>query len=189
MIIHISSGNGVDEVCRAVYNFYKWLEKSYDFEVIKIEKTKCKDCIKSLIIQSNDERFYQLEGTILWKFQSPFRPKHKRKNWYFSLKCHKEEFTQKIDESKIIYQSMKSPKKGGQHLNTTCSGVRAKYLDMEAISYDERSQHQNKKLAKLRLLQKIEFLESQKLEILERERWREGKNLERGNAVMVFYNY
>jgi len=188
MLIHISSGNGVDEVCRAVWHFKKWLEKSYEFEVIEEQSSKCKDGIKSLLIQSNDVRFHDLEGTMLWKAQSPFRSKHKRKNWYFSLECYQEQYTQNIDENKIIYQTMKSPKKGGQHVNTTCSGVRAVYppLALEAIAYDERSQHRNKTLARVRLLQKLEFMESSKLDVLLKQRWKSGKEIERGNAVLVF---
>jgi len=188
MLIHISSGNGVNEVCRAVWHFKNWLEKYYDFEVIKLQEAKCKNGIKSLLIQSNDQRFYELEGTLLWKAQSPFRPKHKRKNWYFSLKCYEEEYSELVDESKIIYQTMKSPKKGGQHVNTTCSGVRAIYppLGIEALAYDERSQHRNKSLARVRLLQKIEFMETNKLKELLQDRWKSGKEIERGDEVLVF---
>lgn len=188
MLIHISSGNGVDEVCRAVWHFHKWLEKHYKFEVVELQTAKCKDGIKSLLIQSNDKKFYELEGTHLWKSQSPFRAKHKRKNWYFSVKCHEEPKSQKIDESQIIYQSMKSPKKGGQHVNTTCSGVRAVYppLGIDALSYDDRSQHRNKSLAKVRLLEKLEFMELNKLDSLLHERWKSGKEIERGNVVGVF---
>ena len=188
MLIHISSGNGVDEVCRAIWHFKKWLEKGYEFEVISEQKAKCKNGIKSLLIQSNNSRFYEIEGTILWKAQSPFRPKHKRKNWYFSLKCHQEQYTQEVESQKIIYQTMKSPKKGGQHVNTTCSGVRAVYkpLGIEAVAYDERSQHRNKELARVRLLQKIEFMESESLNRLMQERWKESKNVERGDEVLRF---
>ena len=188
MLIHISSGNGVDEVCRAIWHFKTWLEKNYEFEVIKLQEAKCKNGIKSLLIQSKDEAFRRLEGTLLWKAKSPFRLKHKRKNWYFSLKCYEEQYSELVDENKIIYQTMKSPKKGGQHVNTTCSGVRASYppLGIEALAYDERSQHHNKALAKVRLLQKIEFLESEKLSELLQSRWKCGKEIERGDEVLVF---
>ena len=48
-----------------------------------------------------------------------------------------------LDESKIVYKALKSPKRGEQHVNTTNSGVRAIYLPLkiEAISFDEQSQH------------------------------------------------
>ena len=175
-------------MCRAIWHFKAWLEKNYEFEVISEQNGEIKNSLKSLLIQSNDSRFHEIEGTILWRAKSPFRPKHKRKNWYFSLKCHQEQYTQEIDAKKIVYQTMKSPKKGGQHVNTTCSGVRAVYspLGVEAVAYDERSQHRNKELARVRLLQKIEFLESMSLSRLAQERWKEGKTVERGDEVLVF---
>jgi peptide chain release factor len=83
---------------------------------------------------------------------------------------------------------MKSPKKGGQHVNTTCSGVRAIYppLGVEALSYDERSQHRNKAIALARLIAKVKEHKNMQQMAKQNERWREAKALERGNAVKVF---
>ena len=188
MLVAISSGNSVDEVCRALFNFLKWLDGRYSFEVVKIEYGRCKECYKSILLKSSDERFLALEGTYLWRCQSPFRPKHKRKNWYFSLSVVKDQNKIVIDKSKVIYQTMKSPKKGGQHVNTTCSGVRAIYkpLKVEAVSYDERSQHQNKKIALERLFQKIELKEQENISALKTKYWKDGKQIERGNSIKVF---
>lgn len=188
MLVYISSGNGVSEVCRAIWHFKSWLEKGYDFEIIEEQRASCKNGIKSLLIESSDKRLQALEGTILWKSQSPFRAKHKRKNWYFSLGCYSSNNIHKIDEKKVIYQSMKSPKKGGQHVNTTCSGVRAIYksLGLEALSYDERSQHRNKKIALFRLMEKIEKFHIEQMSKEEQQRWHDGKSFERGNEVLVF---
>jgi peptide chain release factor len=189
MLIHISSGNGVDEVCRAIWHFFAWLKKQeYIFEVVKLEYAKCDDGYKSIILESEDENLLSLQGTHLWKSQSPFRPKHKRKNWYFTLHCVMQETQVSIDESKVLYQTMKSPKKGGQHVNTTCSGVRAVYapLSVEAVSYDERSQYRNKSIALKRLKEKINMIAVEKESKAKNNRWRNGKILERGNAVMIF---
>ena len=188
MLIHISSGNGVDEVCRALFHFLNWLEGKYTFKVVKLEYTRLENGYKSILLESEDENFLALEGTHLWRCQSPFRPKHKRKNWYFSLAIVEQQKFVNIDKSKVIYQTMKSPKKGGQHVNTTSSGVRAIYepLGIEAISYDQRSQHQNKKIALERLMEKIELMEHEEESSKRNERWREGKLLLRGESVLVF---
>ena len=188
MLIQISSGNGVDEVCRAIYHFLNWLEGRYSFEVLKIEYAKCKDCYKSVLLESEDNALLALEGTHLWRCQSPFRAKHKRKNWYFSLNVLKEQNRISFDESKVVYQTMKSPKKGGQHVNTTCSGVRAIYepLNIEAVSFDERSQHLNKKCALKRLKKRIQELEVANIFKQKGKQWQSGKELERGNSVLVF---
>jgi len=188
MLIHISSGNGVDEVCRAVWHFKKWLEKSFEFETLEEQVGSCKKCIKSLLLETNDKDLISLEGTHLWRSQSPFRPKYKRKNWYFSLRCYSGNNIHKIDQKQVEYQTMKSPKKGGQHVNTTCSGVRAVYkpLGLDAISYDGRSQHRNKQIALFRLMEKIEKFELERASKDESRRWREGINVKRGDEVLVF---
>jgi len=188
MIIYISSGNSISEVCRALWLFYKWIDKNYDFEVLEIELSKEKNSLKSITLLSSDTRFKNIEGTHLWINQSPFRPKHKRKNWYFSLKCYEIEESQNIDKTKIIYQTMRSPKNGGQHTNKTSSGVRAIYppLKIEAISYDTKSQYQNKKLALFRLIQKIENMTQENIDNSKQIRYKDGKNLKRGEEVLVF---
>jgi len=188
MLVHISSGNGVDEVCRAVWHFKNWLEKNYEFEVIEEQLGSCKKCIKSLLIESRDKRLLALHGTHQWRAKSPFRPKHKRKNWYFTLKCCGSNNIHKIDEKEVEYQTMRSPKKGGQHVNTTSSGVRAIYkpLGVEAISFDQRSQHRNKQIALFRLMEKLEKLAVDNASKEMQKRWREGKNIQRGDAVLVF---
>lgn len=188
MLLSISSGNAVDEVCRALWHFLHWLEEKYDFEIIMLEYARCEDGYRSILLQSNDEKLLALQGTHLWRAQSPFRPTHKRKNWYFTLTSHSEYNHTAIDETKVTYQIMKSPKKGGQHVNTTSSGVRAVYppLELEAISYDERSQHRNKTIALKRLHQKAEAMAFEKVQSEKAHRWREGKEIKRGNPVKVF---
>jgi len=188
MLIMISSGNGVDEVCRALWHFLRWLEKQeYSFEVVKLEEAECPKCYRSIVLQSDDKRFGELEGSHLWQSPSPFRPKHRRKNWYFSLKCYDEQKPIGIDKSQITYQVMRSPKKGGQKVNTTNSGVRAIYNEWEAISYDERSQKQNKRVALLRLLQKIEAHSQVEQNQTQQGIWRDAKGVERGGPVRCFY--
>ena len=188
MLIQISSGDGVDEVCKAVYHFLNWLEGRYSFEVVKLERAKCKNCYKSVLLKSEDKALIELEGTHLWRSQSPFRAKHKRKNWYFSLNVLKEQNIVSFDESKVIYKTMKSPKKGGQHVNTTCSGVRAIYkpLNIEAISFDERSQHLNKKRALNRLKQRVLELKVANASKQKSKQWQSEKQIKRGDALLVF---
>ena len=188
MLVNISSGQSVDEVCRALWHFLHWLEGRYTFKVLKLEYAKCEDGYKSILLESEDAGLLALQGTHLWKAQSPFRPKHKRKNWYFTLASQSEQKSIHIDEKQIIYQTMKSPKKGGQHVNTTCSGVRAIYppLEIEVVSYDERSQHRNKSIARERLINKAHEQKHIEKMAKQNERWKDSKVLERGNALKVF---
>ncbi len=188
MLVMISSGSGVDEVMRALWHFERWLGERYDYEVVERESGECPMCTRSLLIRSMDERLRALEGTHLWRARSPFRTRHKRRNWYFSLRCYDEPTESDTDPREIEYQSMRSPKNGGQHANTTSSGVRAVHrgLGLSAVSYDERSQHRNRKIAHERLIAKI-ALHGQSIATDAREtRWREGKEIERGDALLVF---
>jgi len=188
MRIIISSGNGVDEVCRALWHFLNHIEGRYRYEVVGREYARCDDGYRSITLESDDAGLIALQGTLLWRSPSPFRPRHKRKNWYFTLTVYPEDTPITIDENAVIYQTMKSPKKGGQHVNTTASGVRAIYppLGLEALSYDERSQHRNKRIALSRLIAKANAQSAAHQATRQNKQWRAGKQIERGNAVRVF---
>jgi len=188
MHIYISSGNGIDEVCRALWHFLQWLEVHYRFDVVHLKRANCTKGYCSILLESDDAGFHTLEGTLLWRSQSPFRPKHKRKNWYFTLNIYETTAKVQIDPQEIIYQTMKSPKKGGQHVNTTNSGVRATYppMGIEAVCFDERSQHRNRQIAKERLLKKIDTVAIRQIYTVQQQQWREGKQVVRGNPVKIF---
>jgi len=189
MLVYISSGTGVQEVCRALGHFLKWLEKEgFNFEIAKLEPAGCINCYKSIVLSSKDKRFKELEGVILWQSKSPFRAKHKRKNWFFTLTIHNALKEHKIDISKVEYEVMKAPKKGGQKVNKTSSAIRARYkpLNLEAISFDSRSQAQNKKIALNRLIKKANLLNEELREFKERELWSDIKYVKRGEAKLIF---
>ena len=64
-----------------------------------------------------------------------------------------------VTKKDLEIQTFRSGGKGGQHQNTTDSGVRIIHHDSGAVgeSRTERSQHQNKKLAFNRLVNSIKF--------------------------------
>ena len=64
MLIHISSGNGVDEVCRALFHFLHWLEEKYTFEVVNLEYARCEDAYKSILLESEDKNLSSTEYHI-----------------------------------------------------------------------------------------------------------------------------
>jgi peptide chain release factor 1 len=64
-----------------------------------------------------------------------------------------------VTKKDFVVQTFRSGGKGGQHQNTTDSGVRIIHPDSGAVgeSREERSQHQNKKIALQRLAESAKF--------------------------------
>ena len=128
MLIQISSGQAPAECEFAVGLLAKSLQKEFSgLEIEKIVKSRQENCFSSVTLKVTDEnlteKISKLEGTILWICQSPFRPHHKRKNWYINLKILSE--AEKISENldyKIEYFHCGG--KGGQNVNKVETGVR-----------------------------------------------------------------
>jgi peptide chain release factor len=131
-------------------------------------------------------------GTVQWICASPFRPKHKRRNWFvgvFPVEVSElAEVNPEVRDLKI--ETFRSGGPGGQHQNTTDSGVRITHLPtgISAISTDERSQHRNKQVALDRLSAKF-ILRRQEARGRDRATQNQlHRQLERGNPVRVFKN-
>jgi peptide chain release factor len=127
-------------------------------------------------------------GTVQWIARSPFRPSHKRKNWFVGV-----DVLEPVDEARLApedlrWETMRASGPGGQHVNRTESAVRVTHVPtrIQATAMEERSQHRNRKLAMARLVQKIEALNNGLVEQAREERWRAHYGVERGNPVRVF---
>ncbi|MGI9415509.1 MAG: peptide chain release factor H, partial [Hyphomicrobiales bacterium] len=95
-----------------------------------------------------------LEGTIQWVGASPFRPNHKRKNWFvgvFALAPPEEH--EELSPEDVRFEAMRAAGPGGQHVNTTDSAVRARHVPsgLTVVARQERSQHANKRQALIKL--------------------------------------
>lgn len=77
---------------------------------------------------------------------------------------------------------------GGQHVNKTDSAVRATHrpTGLVATAQEQRSQHANRKLARLKLAIMLEEWHGQAQDDARRSQWRVHQELERGNAVRVY---
>jgi peptide chain release factor len=98
-----------------------------------------------------------LDGSVQWICVSPFRPKHRRKNWFVDVSVCAEANEESFREDLIRFETFRSSGKGGQHVNKTESGVRAIYepTGESVVIMDERSQHRNKQIAVERLRQQF----------------------------------
>lgn len=198
ILLQLSAGQGPVECCKAVGLALKAIEKQCREKGIKLDivetiATKERDCFKSALLQldSKDDNSAKKiaeswQGAMLWVYQSQFRPKHKRKNWFFSGQMYEVNDTQ-LDKE-VTFQACRASGAGGQHVNTTDSAVRATHTEtgISVRVESERSQHANKRLARALLFQKLEATKLEQMTQQEKARWQQHWEVERGNPVKTF---
>ncbi|QKX03883.1 peptide chain release factor H [Aquimarina sp. TRL1] len=148
--------------------------------------------IRSVIVRVSGEKAMikcqEWIGTIQWIGTSRYRKYHKRKNWFIGVHQLEESKDDTFDETQITYQTMKSSGPGGQHVNKVNSAVRAihKPTGVMVVVMDRRSQHQNRKIAKERLEEKVKKAHLESIKDRLNQEWDHQVKLSRGNPVKVF---
>lgn len=127
-------------------------------------------------------------GTIQWIGKSAFRKFHKRRNWFIGIFEIEKSKEMTFSEKEIQYQAMRSSGAGGQHVNKVSSAIRATHQPsgLSVVSMDSRSQHQNKKMATERLLQKLKEESVLQMKNQFQSQWTNQLQIERGNPVRTF---
>jgi peptide chain release factor len=128
-------------------------------------------------------------GTVRWIGTSPFRPLHKRRNWFVGVRqVPSAEEVPELREEDISYQTLRASGPGGQHVNTTDSAVRATHrpTGLATLSQDQRSQFANKKIARLKLALLLDERRRVREAGGERALWEQHRELERGNAIRSY---
>ncbi|WP_034060519.1 peptide chain release factor H [Lacinutrix jangbogonensis] len=199
-IIQITSGRGPAECCWVVAQVLKlFLEalqiKDFDYKIIHREKGTENTTLQSVTVKitgTNLSLFLsQWLGTIQWVGISAYRPKHKRKNWFISINQIKSTEHILVTDKDISYQATRSSGPGGQHVNKVSSAIRATHqpTKTQVLVMDSRSQHQNKKIAKLRLIEKVNQLQEEHLKTEVKNLWENHLNINRGNPTRIFKGY
>lgn len=190
----ITAGRGPVECARAVTLVAKELVKAIpslqlvDFE----EHNQFEGCYMSMVFETSEDIssiIPQWEGTVLWRStKNPYRPGHKRSNWFVGVHFFDEKDLPEIKDSDIRYSTCRSSGKGGQNVNKVESSVRAKHVPsgITVRCSDERSQQQNKERAKQRLILKLRDINSEIRDEVKNEKWSQHTSLERGNPMKKF---
>ena len=187
MRVQISSGQGPAECELAVGLLFKQLQRErLDIRLIQSVRGRNAGGYSSILFET-EEDVRELEGSVLWVCKSPFRPEHKRKNWYIDVSML-EQLPDVAEDMQLCFKTFRSGGKGGQHVNKVETGVRVIHIPtgISVVSTEARSQHRNKKLAINRL---CDILSEKNLENRQKEKelaWLEHTRLERGNPVRIY---
>lgn len=127
MRIQISSGQGPAECEMAVGLLYEELKKEApDIRLISYAQGKKREGFSSILFETEHD-FSGLEGSVQWICKSPYRPEHKRKNWYVDVSILEE--VPRVNEEKLVrFETFRSGGKGGQNVNKVETGVRAIHI-------------------------------------------------------------
>jgi len=195
--LQITSGRGPKECNLAVRLVIDRMSSEADKNGVIItvgEKEEIEGLPCSLIVKLTGcdvgQFIERWRGTICWVCKSPFRPLHKRKNWFVEIKsCHPPTKEKVLDLKDVHFQSMRSSGAGGQHVNKVSSAVRATHVPtgISVQVMDTRSQLQNKEIAIERLVERLEELGRAELNVAKVQQWRNQLEVKRGLAKRVFH--
>jgi peptide chain release factor len=194
LIIHISAGQGPEECAWVAAELADAFAREAARESLVCEPVEpYAGPTASILLRVEGEGAEGFvaarEGTVRWIGTSPFRPTHKRRNWFVGVsRVADVEDTPDLRDRDIVYETMRASGPGGQHVNKTESAVRATHRPsgLVAVSREQRSQQANKKVARLKLALALQAQRERQADDAKAALWAKNNELERGNAVRTY---
>ncbi len=194
IIAHLTSGKGPDECCWVVARLAEAFVKEGKPLGVACEVLDADGALPaSLLLRVSGDAAQAFAdarlGTVLWVGDSPFRPGHRRRNWFVGVAlAPSPESVPDLREGDVDVQTMRASGPGGQHVNKTDSAVRAIHrpTGLVATAQEQRSQHANRKLALLKLAVMREGRRSGASDAVRQAQWSAHQTLERGNPVRTY---
>lgn len=195
--IQITAGRGPVECARAVALVAKEMLKANPaMRLVESEPHNTEPgCFMSMTFSIEGEpaaitaMANEWEGTVLYRATAnSYRPGHKRRNWFVGVNFIDELELPEVKDSDISYECCRSGGHGGQNVNKVETAVRATHIPSgtSVRCSDERSQSQNKSLARERLLLKLYDMVKSMQDSATKEAWLNHTELVRGNPVKIF---
>lgn len=202
MLLQLSANIGPEECCLAVRHALAYLYQeaaALDVAVTVLETMPGARAgnLRSVLLALEGAAALELaqrwQGSVQWICPSPYRPSHKRKNWFIGGELFEPDApgcdsVNLLQDQDLRYETVRSSGPGGQHVNTTDSAVRATHLPsgLSVKVQTERSQHANKRLARALLACKLAALAQERQGQNRLQRRIQHYQVERGNARRVF---
>jgi peptide chain release factor len=201
--LSISSGNGPEECAHAaaltlqvlIDEINELARRGSEIAALvkETEESRVKGNIRSAIVcvTGKDAAAFAASwtGSIQWIWHSVYRPHHKRKNWFVSVKPHRGiENSTVFSIDDVRFETARASGPGGQKVNKTETAVRAVHIPTgkNALARGERSQLANKKAALRRLAELFEKEYAEKETSLRSGLRHTHYELERGKAIRVY---
>ena len=187
MIYQISSGQGPAECELGVAKLWGYLQAHYDVTLLDASPGYYAETFRSVRLYS-EEDLSEYVGSVQWVCRSPYRPNHKRKNWFIDFHLCETVRTDVFDPEQVVFAPFRSGGKGGQNVNKVETGVRLRHLPSGIVveNTETRSQIMNKENALRILKSKLYQRELEKRMELQNELEGQKKKIEWGSQIRSY---
>ncbi|MDR1179383.1 MAG: peptide chain release factor H [Spirochaetales bacterium] len=203
IFLSISSGTGLEECARAaaltlemiIQDIHSRDKKGEPLRavVIETEASRVRGNIRSALLLVEGPRALSFArewtGSIQWIWKSDYRPHHKRKNWFVSVKSWQPPENGKLfSPCDVRFETARSTGPGGQNVNKTETAVRAVHIPSgkSVVCREQRSQVLNRKTALLRLEALFRMEEERRQDEARSGLRHSHYELERGNPIKIY---